>query len=155
MFKVSFKNIEELKEFLDNSDYDEVKFCVNPDYIEAIMGVSDEGKIIYNYDAMVRHLVAIYEKEADCEDPYTDAVEWIDYNCNIPYWEIVYCEEIEEDGIETIIPELSDKFNDYKNTIIGQNTYGELLINSEYVTDQNIEDIENILNGYYVDYKIV
>lgn len=59
MIKCKFENVEELKTFLKDSDYDEVKFCIDPDYIDAIIGLSDEGKIVYDYFLMVAHLAKI------------------------------------------------------------------------------------------------
>jgi len=78
MFKCKFENLEELKLFLNDSDYDEVKFCIDPDYIDAIIGISDEGKIVYDYFLMVAHLAKIYEADGTSEDPEMDAIEWID-----------------------------------------------------------------------------
>ena len=150
MFKASFKNVEELKKFIQDYDFDEVKFCVDPDYIEAIIGLSDYGKLVYDYDKMVEHLARIYEQEPNCDDPQTDAVEWVGYNCDIPYWEIVYREDIYDS-----FPELSGMFDNYKRTVIGQNTHGVLLLDSEYVTDKEIEDIESILQDNEIEYKII
>ena len=52
MFKANFKTEEELRFFLEQSDYGEVKFCVNPDYADAIIGISDEGKVVYNFSEL-------------------------------------------------------------------------------------------------------
>ena len=79
-----------------------------------------------------------------------DAIEWIDYNCDMPYWEIV---TTNDDGyIENFV---SEQFDDYMKYIIGMNMYGVLLIDSEKVTEQNIDDIEEILKKDEVEYKIV
>lgn len=155
MLKASFKSVDQLRDFIDTADYGEVKFFVDPDYVDAIIGISDEGKVIYDYDIMVEHLAKIYEKESDCEDPYSDACEWIDYNCNIPYCEIVFRNENDDYGIPLCLPELCENFSDYTKTLIGVNNHGELLIDSECVTGQNIEEIETILRNCEVDYKIV
>lgn len=150
MIKCKFENVEELKTFLKYSDYDEVRFCIDPDYIDAIIGLSDEGKIVYDYFLMVAHLAKIYEADGTSEDPEMDAIEWIDYNCDMPYWEIV---TTNDDGyIENFI---SEQFDDYMKYIIGMNMYGILLIDSEKVTEQNIDDIEEILKKDEVEYKIV
>lgn len=154
MFKCKFNNIQELKSFLEESDYGEVKFCVNPDYVDAIIGISDEGKIVYDYDKMVQHLATIYQKEQDCTDPYTDAIEWIDYNCQIPYWEIVFTDETYPPIYEDING-FEEAFADYTKYIIGPNTYGTLLIDSEYITDNIIDNVESILKKYELDYKII
>ena len=75
MLKCTFNTVEELREFLIDSDYGETKFCVEPDYINAIIGISDEGMVVYDYDKMAEHLAAIYENEGDIDDPYESAVE--------------------------------------------------------------------------------
>ena len=67
-------SLEELEEYLKKSDYDAVKFFVNCDYVTAIIGINDEGRLVYSYDKMVEHLINKDKME------YEDAVEWIDYN---------------------------------------------------------------------------
>ena len=149
MIKCTFNNVDELKKFIDEIEYYEVKYCVGPDYIDAIIGISDEGKVVYDYFKMVTHLARIYEEEGNSEDPEMDAIEWIDYNCDIPYWEIVTTDTdywYEELG--------SDKLEDYKKYFIGPNMHGVLLIDSEKITDQNIDDLENVLKGLEVEFKI-
>lgn len=157
MLKATFKTTQELRSFLEEFNFQDTKFCVNPDYVDAIIGISDEGKVIYDYDKMVEHLAKIYEKEGSTDDPYTDAMEWIDYNCNIPYWEIVTLNEDEGGPLENADYEedFIAEFEAYKKAVIGLNTHGILLINSEFVTCQNIDEIESILKKYEVDYKIV
>ena len=53
----------------------------DPDFYSAIVGYyyneMDLPVLVYKYDKMVESLTAEYE---DSEDPYTDAIEWIDYN---------------------------------------------------------------------------
>ncbi len=53
----------------------------NPDYDSAIVGVSESGRVIYDYDAMVEHLMQVDEMT------YQQAVEFIDYNTirSLPY----------------------------------------------------------------------
>ena len=46
----------------------------NPDYDSAIIGVSDDNRVVYDYDKMVECLV----KEDGME--YDEAMEFIDYN---------------------------------------------------------------------------
>ena len=54
---------------------------VNPDYEDAIVGVTHDGRIVYDYDKMVEYLM---DKENWSE---TNAIEWIDYNVvrSVPY----------------------------------------------------------------------
>ena len=55
----------------------------NPDYDEAIVGVTDEGQVVYDYDKMVQILV---ERDGYEE---REAIEWIEYNTirALPYYE--------------------------------------------------------------------
>lgn len=62
--------------------YDDVKYLVNESYDDALIGVSEDGRAIYDYDKMVDWLVDKYD--------WTDeeAVEWIEYNTirALPYF---------------------------------------------------------------------
>lgn len=73
--------IENLKEYLAERGFDETSFFENPDFVDAIVGITDEGNLIYDYDKMVQSLVS--EDEMNEED----AIEWIEYNTirTIPY----------------------------------------------------------------------
>ena len=59
-----------------------------PDFYDAIVGYyyNEIGLpvLVYNYDKMIECLAAEYK---DSEDPYLDAIEWIDYNTmrTLPY----------------------------------------------------------------------
>lgn len=46
----------------------------NPDYDSAIIGISDDNRVIYDYDKMVAHLMEVDGMEM------LDAMEFIDYN---------------------------------------------------------------------------
>lgn len=46
----------------------------NPDYDDAIIGYTDEGRVVYDYDAMVKCLI-----DRDGMDEF-GAIEFIDYN---------------------------------------------------------------------------
>ncbi|MBR6124658.1 hypothetical protein IKQ19_13870, partial [Candidatus Saccharibacteria bacterium] len=46
----------------------------NPDYVSAVVGVSEEGRVIYSYEKMVRTLMM-----TDGMD-YEEAVEFVDFN---------------------------------------------------------------------------
>ena len=54
--------------------YDESVIFVDPEYDDAIVGVTDEGRVIYDYDAMVKCLM-----EQD-EISMEEAIEFIEYN---------------------------------------------------------------------------
>lgn len=73
--------IENLKEYLAEHGFDETSFFENPDFVDAIVGITDEGNLIYDYDKMVQSLVSEGEMNEE------DAIEWIEYNTirTIPY----------------------------------------------------------------------
>ena len=54
--------------------YEDVKYLVNEGYDDALIGVSEDGRAIYDFEKMVDWLVDKYG--------WTDeeAVEWIEYN---------------------------------------------------------------------------
>lgn len=56
-------------------------YFVNPDYEDAVIGVTHDGRVVYDYDKMVEYLM---DKEGWSD---IDAIEWIDYNVirSIPY----------------------------------------------------------------------
>ena len=58
---------------LDNG-YEGVKFLTNYSYDDALIGVTQDNRAVYDYDLMVEWLVR-YE-----EMSYEEAAEWIDYN---------------------------------------------------------------------------
>ena len=62
--------------------YDNVRYLVNESYDDALIGVSEDGRAIYDFDKMVDWLVDKYG--------WTDeeAVEWIEYNTirALPYF---------------------------------------------------------------------
>lgn len=68
------ETIEELKEFLNERGYEDSVVLENPSYLDAIIGISDDGAVCYSYNKMVESLM----KEDDME--MEDAMEFIDYN---------------------------------------------------------------------------
>ncbi len=78
---VSFNNVEELREYLLERGNEETAFFTNPDFIEAIVGISDDGRLIYSYSKMVESLMLSDDMS------HEDAVEFIDYNTvrSVPY----------------------------------------------------------------------
>ena len=66
--------IDQLKDWLCDRDYEDTVVMENPDYLSAIVGISDDGRLIYDYEKMVEHLVA-----TDGMD-YDEACEFIDFN---------------------------------------------------------------------------
>lgn len=66
--------IESLKEWLCDNDHEDTIVLESPDYLSAIIGISEEGRLIYSYDKMVEHLM-----DTDGMD-VEEAMEFIDYN---------------------------------------------------------------------------
>lgn len=62
------------EERLLDAGYESTKYFVNYGYDDALIGVSEDGRAIYNYELMIDWLIR--------EEGFTDeeAVEWIDYN---------------------------------------------------------------------------
>ena len=62
------------EERLLDAGYDGVKYLTNYSYDDALIGVSEDGRAIYNYELMIEWLM---DKEGWTDN---EAVEWIDYN---------------------------------------------------------------------------
>lgn len=71
---ISFKTVDELQEYLAERGYEHLEFFANPDFIDAIIGVSEDGRLVYSYSKMIESLV-LRDKMS-----YEEAVEFIDYN---------------------------------------------------------------------------
>ena len=63
-----------LAQILADAGYEEVLLFENYSYEDAFIGVSEEGRAVYDYSKMIDWLM---EKEGFS---YEEAVEWIDYN---------------------------------------------------------------------------
>ena len=72
----------ENKELLVEMGYEDAVILEDPDYDSAIVGVSESGRVIYDYDKMVEWLM---ETDGMSQE---DAVEFIDYNTirALPYF---------------------------------------------------------------------
>ena len=68
------KNLDELKDILVGMGYEDTVVLENPDYLSAITGISENGRLIYSYDKMVEHLMETDEMNEE------DAIEFIDFN---------------------------------------------------------------------------
>ncbi len=62
------------EQLLLENGYEGVKFLDNYSYDTALIGVSDDGRAVYDYDLMVEWL----QQEEDFTEE--EAMEWIDYN---------------------------------------------------------------------------
>lgn len=71
------------EERLLDAGYEDAKYLVNYSYDDALIGVSEDGRAIYDFEKMVDWLMK--------EEGWTDdeAVEWIEYNTvrALPYME--------------------------------------------------------------------
>ena len=76
-----FKSVEELKDHLIEHGYEDTLVLENPDYISAVSGINENGRLVYSYERMIEDLM-IKERMS-----FEDAVEFIDYNTirAIPY----------------------------------------------------------------------
>ena len=74
--------IEEVNNYADVNETDMLLFS-NPDFPNAIIGISSDDRVIYDYDLMVQDLM----KSEDLSE--TDAIEFINYNTirSLPYYE--------------------------------------------------------------------
>lgn len=73
---------------IESRGFEDTIILDDPSFDDAIIGVTEDGHLIYNYDSMVITLVDNYIKEGINEDEaYTSAIEWISYNTirAIPY----------------------------------------------------------------------
>lgn len=75
------KNIMNAEERLLNNGYEGVIYLVNESYDDALIGVSDCGRAIYDYDLMIKWLMNKYNWTEE------DSIEWVEYNMirSLPY----------------------------------------------------------------------
>lgn len=62
------------KDILNDMGYEDSIIFENPDYDNAIVGISTSGNVIYDYDLMIKHLV---ETEGMDE---MEAADFVSYN---------------------------------------------------------------------------
>lgn len=62
------------EERLLDAGYDGIKYLTNYSYDDALIGVSEDGRAIYDYEKMVEWLM---EEEGWSDE---EAVDWIEYN---------------------------------------------------------------------------
>jgi transcriptional regulator with XRE-family HTH domain len=66
--------LDEIKQWLCDQGNEESIVFENPDYVSAIIGVSEDGRVIYDYNLMIESLM-----QSD-NMTYDEASEFIDYN---------------------------------------------------------------------------
>ena len=62
------------EERLLDAGYEGIKFLVNESYDDALIGVSEDGRAIYDFDKMVDWLIGKYGWS------YIESIEWIEFN---------------------------------------------------------------------------
>ena len=69
------------EELLLDNGYDGIKYLVDFSYDDALIGVTDEGRAVYDYQKMIGWIV---RTQGWTEE---EAAEWIDYNTvrSLPY----------------------------------------------------------------------
>ena len=69
------------RQILLDMGYEDSIIFENPDYDSAIVGVSDNGEVIYDFDKMVEHLMKEEDMTAE------EAADFISYNSirSLPY----------------------------------------------------------------------
>lgn len=73
--------IDSLKDYLCELGHEDAVVLESPDYLSAVAGVSEDGRVIYSYPRMLEHLVL------NDGMTYEEAAEFIDYNTigSLPY----------------------------------------------------------------------
>lgn len=69
-----FKDVKELKDLLNELEYKDTVVLENPSYLNAIIGITDDGALCYSYEKMIECLMEEDKMEQE------DAMEFIDYN---------------------------------------------------------------------------
>lgn len=72
---------ENIREILCSMGLEGALVFDNPDYDPAIIGYTDEGRVVYDFDKMVEHLAKTGQMSE------IDAIEFIEYNTvrSMPY----------------------------------------------------------------------
>lgn len=68
------ESLDALRQWLTDRDFEDTLLFEAPDFLDAISGITDDGRLIYSYPRMVEHLVASDGMTPD------EAAEFIDYN---------------------------------------------------------------------------
>jgi len=73
--------LEDLADYLSASDFESSSFFTNPDFLDAIVGTTEEGNVVYSYADMVTSLMKSQNISQE------EAIEFINYKTlrTIPY----------------------------------------------------------------------
>lgn len=69
-----FIDFSELRQWCIDNDHNNTVIFRDPDYSRAVVGITDNGALIYSHEKMVEWLMKAYELTE------TDAIEFIDKN---------------------------------------------------------------------------
>ena len=79
---------QDILDEIESRGFEDTIILDDPSFDDTIIGITEDGHLIYNYDSMVNNLVDNYIKEGlNVDEAYTSAIEWISYNTirAIPY----------------------------------------------------------------------
>ena len=81
-FQRKLCNMGKNRDILNDIGLEDAIIFENPDYDDAIIGVTHDNKVVYSFEKMVQHLVRIDNMSEE------DAIEFIEYNTirAIPYF---------------------------------------------------------------------
>lgn len=71
---LEYKSVKDLKRSLKDNGYENTVVFEKPDYLDAVIGVSENGRVIYSREKMIRSLMVKDGMSAE------DAAEFIEYN---------------------------------------------------------------------------
>lgn len=57
----SITTLDELKDILADMGFEDTAFLEHPDFISAVVGIDTDGRVIYDYELMVEHLLGLDE----------------------------------------------------------------------------------------------
>ena len=69
------------RERIENEGYEDVIIYDNPSYDDALVGITNDNRAVYDYDKMIEWLI-----EKECMD-YDEAADFISYNSSFYYGE--------------------------------------------------------------------
>lgn len=74
-------NLKELQDYLVEREMPETVVLIDPDYASAVVGISGDGRLIYDYQLMVQWFMDANEATED------EAIDFIEYNTirSLPY----------------------------------------------------------------------
>lgn len=153
MIRVKFNDTEELCNFIIEQGIEETKYMVNPDYIGAVIGLASDNKLVYDYWKMVDALAKEYAGEMD--DPQEAAMEWIDYNCDMPYWYIVDNYSDADGDVPVDDESAYEAIKEHMKAFVGISTHGTILFDEELLTDEEMDSIEKKIQDDYSEVMFI